>query len=190
MRRFGLILIAFVLLLSLSKPAFAPIFGFFPGLDELISRADAILVVDLLKQKKSSSPREVYEDCEVYVRKVIKGEVVQDKKMILSLRFLPFITSLRKPDSKIMRFGFRTGFRAGDRHIVFLRKNNKPDKPPYSSLDYSGGHMRISRQSDLSQLKADEPKQIISELLEDFVKYKRQELENLERQVKTILVKE
>jgi hypothetical protein len=188
MRRFGLILIAFVLLLSLSKPAFAPIFGFFPGLDELISRADAILVVDLLKQK-SSSPREVYEDCEVYVRKVIKGEVVQDKKMILSLRFLPF-TSLRKPDSKIMRFGFRTGFRAGDRHIVFLRKNNKPDKPPYSSLDYSGGHMRVSRQSDFSRLKADEPKQIISELLEDFVKYKRQELENLERQVKTILGKE
>jgi hypothetical protein len=188
MSRFGLILIAFVLLLSLSKPAFAPIFGFFPGLDELISRADAILVVDLLKQK-SSRPREVYEDCEVYVRKVIKGEVVQEKKMILSLRFLPF-TSLRKPDSKIMRFGFRTGFRAGDRHIVFLRKNNKPDKPPYSSLDYSGGHMQVSRQSDLSQLKTDEPKQIISELLEDLVKYKRQELENLERQVKTILGKE
>ena len=188
MRRFGLILIPFVLLLSLSKPAFAPIFGFFPGLDELISRADAILVVDLLKQK-SSSPGEVYEDCEVYVRKVIKGEVVQDKKMILSLRFLPFI-SLRKLDSKIMRFGFLTGFRAGDRHIVFLRKNNKSDKPPYSSLDYSGGHMRVSRQSDLLKLKADEPKQIISELLEDFVKYKRQELENLEHQVKTILGKE
>lgn len=148
MRRFGLILIAFVFLLSLSKPAFAPIFGFFPGLDELISRADAILVVDLLKQK-SSSPREVYEDYEVYVRKVIKGEVVQDKKIILSLRFLPF-TSLRKPDFKIMHFGFRASFRAGDRHIVFLRKNNEPDKPPYKSLGYSGGHMRISRQSNLS----------------------------------------
>ena len=184
MRRFGLILIAFVLLLSLSKPAFAPIFGFFPGLDELISRADAILVVDLLKQK-SSSQFGLHEDWEVYVRKVIKGEVAQNKKMILSLRFLPFISS-RKPDSKIMHSGFRTR----DRHIVFLRKNNKPDKAPYSSLDYSGGHMRISCQSDLSKLKADEPKQIISELLKDFVKYKRQELENLEHQVKTILGKE
>jgi hypothetical protein len=50
--------------------------------------------------------------------------------------------------------------------------------------------MRISRQSDLSQLKADGPKQIISELLEDFVKYKRQELDDLERQVKIILGKE
>ncbi|MHC4168471.1 MAG: hypothetical protein ACYSWQ_16080 [Planctomycetota bacterium] len=184
MRRFGLILIAFALLLSLSTPAFAPIFGFFPGLDELISRSDAILVVDLLKEK-SSSPREVYEDCEVYVRKVIKGEAVQNKKMILSLRFLPFISS-RKPDSKIMLSGFRTG----DRHIVFLSKNNKPDKASYSSLNYSGGHMRVSHQSDLSKLEADEPKQIISELLEDFVKYKRQELENLEYQVNTILGKE
>ena len=185
MKKGRMIPVVIILLLALSKPTFAPIFGMFPGLDKLISRSDAILVVDLLKQK-SSSPFGLHEDYEVYVRKVIKGEIAQDKKMILSLRFLPFV-SLLKSESNI-RLGFR--FRIGERHIVFLSKNNEPDKALYSSLNYEGGHMQVSPQNSLSKLKGDEPKEIISQLLKDFLEYKRQELKTLVHQVKLILGKE
>ena len=183
MKKGRMIPVVIILLLALSKPTFAPIFGTFPGLDKLISRSDAILVVDLLKQK-SLSPWGLHEDYEVYVRKVIKGKITQDKKVILSLRFLPFV-SLLKSESNI-----RWGFRIGERHIVFLSKNNEPDKALYSSLNYSGGHMQVSPQNNLSKLKGDEPKEIISQLLKDFLEYKRQELETLVHQVKLILGKE
>jgi len=50
--------------------------------------------------------------------------------------------------------------------------------------------MQVSPQNSLSKLKGDEPKEIISQLLKDFLEYKRQELKTLVHQVKLILGKE
>jgi hypothetical protein len=169
--------------LVLTDSAFAGTFGPFPGLGELIQRSDAIVVVDILEQKNPfRQPRfGGRQDYEASVLKVIKGEIPEGTTT-LSLRFLP-VGFARGTAS-------RAEFYFGQRQIVFLRKVQQEGKVSYAMLDYEGGHMQVSPHTDLSKLKGKEPKQIVSELLESFLEFKREELDNLERQIDTILKKD
>jgi hypothetical protein len=165
-------------LITFTESAFAPIFGGFPGLDGLIQRCDAIVVADILEQKNPfKQPRLVgHEDYKVYVLKTIKGDVAEGERMVLSLRFLPLGCIRGRTSSAEFHFG--------QRQIVFLERKGDSG---YASVNYEGGHMEVSPVVDISKLKATTARGIISELLRDFVEFKREELKRLEQEIETIL---
>lgn len=176
--RFLFVMVLFSL--GLTDSAFADTFGGFPGLGKLIQRSDAIVIVDILEQKNPFrqpriSDRQNYQ---ASILKVIKGEIPEGTTT-LSLRFLPVGCTQGAAS--------RAEFYFGQRQIVFLRKCQQQGEVSYAMLDYEGGHMQISPRTDLSKLKGKEPKQIVSELLESFLEFKRKEVHDLERQIETIL---
>ena len=177
-----LALFVLLALLAVTHEAYAPIYSPFPGLEDLIAWSDVIAVVRILKG--APSPHGGYAEYDVKVEELLKGTLPQDK-MSLSLRCLPFLTSA----SRTLKVVFLDDeFTYYSQHIVFLEKAISEDKAvTYYSLNCEGGHMPVSPYWRLRKAEHDSIKSAISELLHDYVSYKRAELLHIEERTKIIL---
>jgi hypothetical protein len=111
------ILLAAICLVSMRGTAPAPIYGSFPGLDELINGADFIVVAELLKGP-GFGERDIGDGgtFEIEVLKVIKGDAKVGKRTAY-LRELGFHINPPRDSA-----GLEQGFMRGQLYLLFLDK--------------------------------------------------------------------
>ncbi|MHC4503056.1 MAG: hypothetical protein ACYTFI_07115 [Planctomycetota bacterium] len=188
-------LLAVVALLGITREAYAPIYGPFPGLTKLIDRADVIAVVMIVQG--GLGPLGIHGDYDVRVLKTLKGELPRTN-MTLSLRHVPFLTATMRAS----RLRFRdSDFIPWSRHIVFLREvEGRPvgfDQERikrvgpsfYQSLNCAGGHMPVSPSWRPSRNGDGSVRATIAALVRGYVNHKRAELRHVEERAKMILGK-
>ena len=124
-----IILIATILVVSKAQ---AVEIGFFTDLDELIKKADAIVIlrVDHHVDMKSSPTLYTTHDC--YIYQTLKGKIPTDKVIRLQLM------DTRSP-------GFSTPFSLFSTHLMFLTKKRSPgESTDFRTIEISGANVCLS----------------------------------------------
>ena len=104
--------------------------GFFPGLDELITKADAIVIlrVDHHVDLRSSTTLYTTHDC--YVYQMLKGRIPTNKRIRLQLM-----------DT---RTSFATPFALHSTHLMFLTKKLTPNEPTdFRTIEFRGANVSL-----------------------------------------------
>lgn len=104
---------------------------FFPGLDELIWTADAIVILRIEKRISGNTRVTLYDTYECYIYQTLKGEIPVNQRV--RFRLMDARTSFVSP------------FTDMSTHLVFLTKKRTPDEPTdYRSLEIQGANILIS----------------------------------------------
>lgn len=114
--------------------------GFFPGLDELITKADAIVIlrVDHHVDLRSSTTLYTTHDC--YVYQMLKGRIPTNKRIRLQLM-----------DT---RTSFATPFALHSTHLMFLTKKRTPNEPTdFRTIEFRGANVRLPPTGHEKKLK-------------------------------------
>lgn len=115
----------------LSAVAHGVLIGFFPGLDELIEKADAIVILRIEKRLSDYSSFSRYNTYECYIDQTLKGKI--PVKQRIRLQLMDSCSS------------FVSSFADKSTHLVFLTGKRTPDEPvDYRSLEMQGANIRIS----------------------------------------------
>ncbi len=129
MRRTALFLIVSIVLSS--TVCHGVIIGFFPGLDELIGKADAIVILRIERSFGDGISSTLYDTYECYIYQTLKGEIPINQRIRLQLM-----------DA---RTSFVPPFSPESTHLVFLTKKLSPDEPTdYRSLNIEGANVLVS----------------------------------------------
>jgi hypothetical protein len=103
----------------------------FPGLDELIKKADAIVILRVEKQLTDLWSPTLYTTYECYIYQTLKGDIPAGKRVCLQLMNA--------------RTSFVTPYAPFSTHLIFLTRKRTPDEPTdYRSLEIQGANVRIS----------------------------------------------
>ena len=103
----------------------------FPELDELISKADAIVILRIEKRHTDNMSSTLYGTYECYIYQTLKGDIPVGKR--ISLQLMDARTS------------FVTPYAPFSTHLVFLTRKRTPDEPAdYRSLEIQGANILIS----------------------------------------------
>lgn len=108
--------------------AFAMLAGNFPGLPQLIDKADAIVVLRVDEELGPPLPFADGRRVSCYVYQVLKGDITPGATMPMLLIN--------------MRPGLVTPFARGSTHLMFLAKSG--DDTPYQTLMYEGANIVVS----------------------------------------------
>ncbi len=136
----SIFVMALVLLHLSCIEAYAPIFGEFPGLEKLISRAEAIAVVRIKRRPGFVSPAMGYGDYKILVEKNLKGSLPEGKCITAALRTLAYGDTWGDP------------FRYNSRHIVFFERQSHPaSQASWWSLNCVGSHLGVSSWENLER---------------------------------------
>ncbi|MBN1866869.1 hypothetical protein JW916_06220 [Candidatus Sumerlaeota bacterium] len=171
-----LVFVGVVCLLVIPASAPAPIFGFFPGLDELVRRSDAIVVGRIVK---TSVQRRIeihgayepwmgasdgHEDHVVEVLKTIRGNLKEGETCVIGIRDLLVSAEL----------GGISNDRISSGSVRLLFLGNTPPFSPYTpegepaiawTLNCEGASYPLNSEIDSAKLKDGDPREQIAEIL-------------------------
>ena len=103
----------------------------FPGLDKLIKKADAIVILRVEKQLTDLGSPTLYTTYECYIYQTLKGDIPTGKRIRIQLM-----------DA---RTSFVTPYAPFSTHLIFLTRKLTPNEPTdYRSLPTHGANVRIS----------------------------------------------
>ena len=160
----GYVLIIVLMGLMISIPAFAVPIGYFPGLQELIDRADAIVILRIDRHLTGFQSSTFYSTHECFIYQTIKGDIPNNTRINLQLMNT--------------EASFVTPYAHGSTHLMFLMKKATEDEPTeYRTLTFKGAQIPLS---PLGQEKAPEGKTIeekIKKLIRDSIAYQAKEHE-------------
>ncbi len=164
MRRTALFLIVSIVLSS--AVCHGVIIGFFPGLDELIGRADAIVILRIdrsFSEGMLMSPT-LYGTYDCYIYQTLKGEIPANRR--IRLRLMDARTS------------FISQFALMSTHLVFLIKKQTPnEQTDYDSLNIEGADVLISPFGNEEMPEGKTVKEKIQALLTRTLEYNKKEYE-------------
>ena len=127
MKRTMFVLAAIGLMVS---AAHAVMIGFFPGLDELIKKADAIVILRVDHHVDVRSSPTLYTTHDCYVYQTLKGDIPTNKR--IRLRLMDTRTS------------FATPFALHSTHLMFLTKKRTPSEPTnFRTIEFRGANVRL-----------------------------------------------
>ncbi len=125
------IVIAVVAVMLLSTFAYAVLIGFFPGLDELINKADAIVILRVDRHVTGVESPTLYSTHDCYIYQSLKGNIPTKKTIRLQLM-----------DT---RTSFVTPYAIHSTHLMFLTRKRTPDEPTdYRTIEISGANIRLT----------------------------------------------
>jgi hypothetical protein len=179
-------LLAGLILFALIVPQLpAPIFGLFPGLEELITRSDDIVVVEITATAQERIERAgvpdhpqsglanfgLYSDFEVRVLRSILGDLEEGEECVIGLRYLRFFSGQLEAsdDSQISRV---SSFGLGTHHLLFLQR--EASFSPYNPLgepaiafsqNCEGAHFPIAPGTDLFPELVASPEVVIDQII-------------------------
>jgi hypothetical protein len=170
-----LIIIAFIL--GICPRSYAPIYGGFPGIDELITRANAIIVATVTERTSEwdfggASYYRISRD------RTLKGNLVTDTLMV-NMRQLDIWTPVDKT-SKDRPLNDGADFRIDSRYVIFLVNTKDDPKAAYSNMNCEGSSFEVSRYVRLETLDGKPIKEALKFLLLDFRDYQRARLKHVE----------
>jgi hypothetical protein len=109
----------------------AVMIGFFPGLDKLIARADAIVILRVDKHITDFGSPTLYSTHDCYVYQTLKGDIPTNT----TVRFQLMDT----------RSSFVTPYAIHSTHLMFLTKKRTENEPThYRTIEIRGANVRLS----------------------------------------------
>jgi len=171
-----------VVILTVWQNAVAEPIDRFPGLSELIKKADVVAIVDVWEKAEKGTGSSYLTQYSTIVH-CLKGDIPDWTEMRLGFRNTP-INMLEIPRE------LQEYFIPPSRYVVFLGKikNRSDDGPPqYKPLSTEGAILEISRLSHLSDFKGKPPEEAIIGLLQDVVRIRKEQLKILEKQLSSVL---
>lgn len=158
-------IISLVLWTLCAIPAHAVLIGNFPGLEEMIAKADAVVIlrVDRHVDTQSNPTRYTTHDCFIY--QTLKGEVSAGKRI-----------QLRLMDT---RSSFVTPYALLSTHLMFLTKKRSPNEPTdYRTIEFEGAHFCVPPTENETMPKGKNVRQRIESLLKRSIEYNQEVHEN------------
>ena len=119
------------MVIATAVTAHAVMIGFFPGLDQLIDKADAIVILRVDKHVTDFGRPTLYSTHDCYVYQTLKGDIPTNKTIRLQLM-----------DT---RTSFVTPYAIHSTHLMFLTKKRAPDEPTdYRTIEFRGANIPLS----------------------------------------------
>ena len=142
--------------------AHAVMIGFFPGLDELIDKADAIVVLRVDRHVTDFGSSTLYSTHDCYIYQTLKGHIPTNK--IIRLQLMDTRTS------------FVTPYAILSTHLMFLTKKRTPDEPTdYRTIEFRGANVRLTPFGHDKMPSGKTIKDQIKSLLKETVEYNNKE---------------
>ncbi len=111
--------------------AHAVMIGFFPGLDQLIEKSDAIVILRVDKHITDFGSPTLYSTHDCYVYQTLKGDITINKTIRLQL--MDTGTS------------FVTPYAIHSTHLMFLTRKRTPNEPTdYRTIEFRGANTRLT----------------------------------------------
>lgn len=159
MRKIVITVIAIMLMSALS---YAVRIGFFPGLDELIEKADAIVILRVDKHVTDFGSPTMYSTHDCYIYQTLKGDIPANKTIRLQLM-----------DT---RTSFVTPYAILSTHLMFLTKKRTADEPTdYRTIEFRGANIRLSPFGHEKMPEGMTTKEQIRSLLKRTVEYNKKQ---------------
>lgn len=154
--------------------------GRFPGLSELIKKADVVAIVDVWEKAEGTGGDYLIQYSTIV--HCLKGSIPDWTEMRLGFMNTPI--NRREIPQELQEF-----FIPPSRYIAFLRKteNSSDSGPQYMTIFDEGAILEISRLSKRSAFKDKPTHEAIIELLKDAVRIRKEQLKILERQLNSVL---
>ncbi len=151
--------------LIITGSAWAVVIGYFPGIQKLINKADAIVILRIdshIKYRRFLD--EVYTTHSCYIYQSLKGDIPINKRI--------------KLDLLNTRAKFVPPFDLGSTHLMFLTKKRSKDEPTdYRTIEYIGANIILSPFNHEKIPKGKTIKDKIKNLIKKSIKYKKQEMD-------------
>lgn len=125
------ILFLVTIALALPAPILAEPIGAFPGVESLIEKSDAIVILRVERQVQPDPGPDLLSTHECYINQSLKGSIPKNQKITLRLMDPQHLAT--------------TPFSVGSTHLTFLIKKRSPDEPTdYRTLDAEGADIRLA----------------------------------------------
>ncbi|HEX4413764.1 MAG TPA: carboxypeptidase-like regulatory domain-containing protein [Lacipirellulaceae bacterium] len=128
-----MIRILFAVAVALALPASTPAepIAAFPGVESLIEKSDAIVILRVDRQVQPDPGPDLLTTHECYIYQSLKGPTPKNQKITLRLMDPQHLAT--------------TPFSVGSTHLAFLIKKRSPDEPTdYRTLDVEGADIRLA----------------------------------------------
>lgn len=158
------ILAGLAVVLAASLAQAVPI-GFFPGLDKLINKADAIVILRVDRHVTDFGSPTLYSTQDCYIYQTLKGDIPANKTIRLQLM-----------DT---RTSFVTPYAIHSTHLVFLTKKRTQNEPTdYRTIEIRGANIRLTPFGHEKMPEGNTLSDQITSLLKHTVAYNRKQDEN------------
>lgn len=148
----------------LASAARAVLIGYFPGLDELINKSDAIVILRVDQDVTSGRSPTLYSIHDCYIYQTLKGDIPASKTIRLQLM-----------DT---RTEFVTPFASSSTHLMFLtKKRNANELTDYRTIEFQGANVRLSPFGHEKKPGGKTVKDQITSLLKTTVEYNQKQHE-------------
>ena len=136
--------------------------GFFPGLDELTERADAIVILRVDRHVTDFGSPTLYSTHDCYIYQTLKGDIPANETIRLQLM-----------DT---RTSFTTPYAMRSTHLMFLTKKRTADEPTdYRTIEIRGANIRLSPFGHEKMPSGKTTKDQITSLLKGTVEYNQKQ---------------
>jgi hypothetical protein len=141
-------LFAFGFLLAITAPAAGVLIGNFPGIEALVAKADAIVILRIDRHIQPEADGNLLSTHECFIYQTLKGDILKDTTI-----------KLRLMDT---RSSFASPFAFGSSHLIFLVKKQSGDEPTdYRTLPFEGANIRLGH---LGHEKMPEGKTVVEQV--------------------------
>jgi hypothetical protein len=159
-----LLVLAGLALVLAASPAKAVLIGFFPGLEQLIENADAIVILRVDRHAGDLGSPTLYSTHDCYIYQTLKGDIPANKTVRLQLM-----------DARTL---FVTPFAIGSTHLMFLTKKRTENEPTdYRTIQIRGANVRLTPFGHEATPAGKTVKDKIVSVLEATVAYNRKQAE-------------
>ncbi len=159
--RNGIIVACLGILLAASRADGVTI-GFFPGLDKLIEKADAIVILRVDRHLTDFGSPTLYSTHDCYIYQTLKGDIPTNEMIRLQLM-----------DT---RTSFATPYAMRSTHLMFLTKKRTEDEPTdYRTIEIRGANILLSPFGHEKMPSGKTTKDQITSLLEGTVEYNQKQ---------------
>lgn len=153
---------AIVVVIALVFTAQAVMIGFFPGLDELIEKADAIVILRVDRHVTDFGSPTLYSTHDCYIYQTLKGKIPANKTIRLQLM-----------DT---RTSFVTPYANLSTHLMFLTKKRTADEPTdYRTIEFRGANIQLTPFGHEKMPEGKTTRNKIKSLLKSTVEYNKKQ---------------
>ena len=170
-KRYALIAIAIWLIVA---PTYAVEIGYYPGLQELIDKSDAIVILRVDQHLTDFHSPTLYSTHKCYICQTLKGDIPKNTRINLQLM---------NTESS-----FATPYAHGSTHLMFLMKKATEDEPTeYRTLMSRGAQTLLSPLGQEQKPEGNTVELQIKSLIRDSIAYQAKEYQEKQKLLKTML---
>ena len=165
----------FAAIMILPSTAIAVEIGSFPGIDKLIRKSDAVVILRIDHHIDTRPNPTLYTTHECYIYQTLKGGIPAGKR--IRLRLMDTRTS------------FVTPYAHSSTHLMFLTKKRTPNEPTeFRTIEFKGANIRLSPLGHEKMPKGKTIEDKVKGLIKDALEYRRKQYKKEREFLESLLV--